>query len=154
MKPATRIAIIDDEADARFLLRTALEQSFAEEIAFIAEADSVYKGKELLRTQSVDLVFLDIQLTDGTGFNLLESLSQIDFTIVFVTAHSDFALRAFDFFTFAYLVKPFKQAQLERVFQQFLSSQQPNGTSAIRVLSESIANRRISKVVIAEQEGF
>ncbi|MEM9835123.1 MAG: LytTR family DNA-binding domain-containing protein, partial [Bacteroidota bacterium] len=85
---------------------------------------------------------------------LLESLTEIDFTIIFVTAYSDFALRAFDFFTFAYLVKPFKRNELIRVVSQFLATRNPSSSSTVKVLSESMASRSIRKVVISEMDGF
>ncbi|MEO0733574.1 MAG: LytTR family DNA-binding domain-containing protein [Bacteroidota bacterium] len=154
MKSAITIAIVDDEADARFLLRQELEKQFSHQIALIAEAESVQSAKRLLKTQSIDLLFLDIQLADGTGFNLLESLPEVGFSVVFVTAYSDFALRAFDFFAFAYLVKPFKQKDLIRVVNQFLDKRQPSHSSSIKLLSESIANCQITQVVVADLEGF
>ena len=55
---------------------------------------------------------MDIQLQDGTGFDLLEKVGEIDSKVVFVTAFDDFALRAFEFYAFAYLVKPFKLSML------------------------------------------
>lgn len=148
------VAIIDDEADARFLLRQSLESQFQRQLAFIAEADSVSSGKALLSTQRIDLVFLDIKMKDGTGFQLLEALPDIQFTVVFVTAYSNFALRAFDFFTFAYLVKPFKTTELASVVERFQRERLPSQATSIRLLTESMARNTITKMVIAEMEGF
>lgn len=148
------VAIIDDEADARFLLRQALEEVGSSQLSFIAEADSVRSGKALLTSQKIDLVFLDIKMKDGTGFQLLEALPDIHFTVVFVTAYSNFALRAFAFFTFAYLVKPFKKIDLIGVLDRFRKERMPSPTTSIRLLTESMDRNTITKMVITEAEGF
>lgn len=97
--------IIDDDQLARRGLRRILEQNFPE-IKILGEADSVASGIKLIDEVDPDLVFLDIEMPDGTGFRLLEQLSEVDFKVVFTTSYSDYAITAFKYSAFDYIVKP------------------------------------------------
>ena len=97
--------LIDDDQLSRKSLRRILEQNFPE-IEIAGEADSVTSGLELINTVEPELVFLDIEMPDGTGFSLLEQLPNINFKVVFTTAYSDYAITAFKYSAFDYIVKP------------------------------------------------
>ncbi|HEX7584037.1 MAG TPA: LytTR family DNA-binding domain-containing protein [Prolixibacteraceae bacterium] len=97
--------IIDDDQLARRGLRRILEQNFPE-IEILGEADSVASGLLLINEVKPDLVFLDIEMPDGTGFSLLEKLQNVDFKVVFTTSYSDYAITAFKYSAFDYIVKP------------------------------------------------
>ncbi len=97
--------IIDDDQLARRGLRRILEQNF-HEIEILGEADSVATGLTLINEVNPDLVFLDIEMPDGTGFSLLEKLKSVDFKLVFTTSYSDYAITAFKYSAFDYIVKP------------------------------------------------
>jgi two-component system LytT family response regulator len=97
--------IIDDDQIARRVLRRILEQNF-HEIEVLGEADSVTSGVALINELEPDLVFLDIEMPDGTGFSLLEKLTKINFRLVFTTSYSDYAITAFKYSAFDYIVKP------------------------------------------------
>ncbi|MDP3434724.1 MAG: response regulator, partial [Bacteroidota bacterium] len=91
--------IIDDDQLARRGLRRILEQNFPE-IKILGEADSVASGIKLIDEVDPDLVFLDIEMPDGTGFRLLEQISEVDFKVVFTTSYSDYAITAFKYSAF------------------------------------------------------
>lgn len=97
--------IIDDDQLARRGLRRILEQNFPE-IEILGEADSVSSGIALINEVEPELVFLDIEMPDGTGFGLLERLPSINFKVVFTTSYSDYAITAFKYSAFDYIVKP------------------------------------------------
>jgi two-component system LytT family response regulator len=97
--------IIDDNQLARRGLRRILEQNF-KEIEIMGEADSVASGIALINEFDPDLVFLDIEMPDGTGFLLLEQLPKVNFKVVFTTSYSDYAITAFKYSAFDYIVKP------------------------------------------------
>jgi two-component system, LytTR family, response regulator len=97
--------IIDDDQLARRGLRRILEQNFRE-IEVLGEADSVVSGLALINEVEPDLVFLDIEMPDGTGFSLLEKLDKVNFKVVFTTSYSDYAITAFKYSAFDYIVKP------------------------------------------------
>jgi two-component system LytT family response regulator len=97
--------IIDDDPLARRGLRRILEQNF-QEIEILGEADSVATGLLLISEIEPDLVFLDIEMPDGTGFNLLEKLKKVNFKVIFTTSYSDYAITAFKYSAFDYIIKP------------------------------------------------
>lgn len=70
------------------------------------EADGVWSGMEVIKNTKPDVVFLDIQMQDGSGFKLLEYLDKIDFQVIFTTAFDQFAIRAFKYNALDYLLKP------------------------------------------------
>ena len=100
-----RTVIIDDDQLARKGLRLILEQNF-QEIEIVGEADSVANGLQLINECEPDLVFLDIEMPDGNGFSLLEKLKNVNFRVVFTTSYSDYAITAFKYSAFDYIVKP------------------------------------------------
>ena len=106
-----RAIIIDDEKEGREVLSN-LFRLFAPNIAIVAEAESVKTGMEAIRLFKPDLVMLDVQMQDGTGFDLLKKLDTIDFKLIFVTAYQEFAIKAFQFSAIDYLLKPLSSEYL------------------------------------------
>ncbi len=104
--------LIDDMPQALQVLRADIAD-VAPEIEIIGTADSVVSGVKLLMKESPDLLFLDIQLGDGTGFDILEILPEINFKIIFTTASDEYALRAFRFAAVDYLLKPIDLDELK-----------------------------------------
>lgn len=101
-----RALIVDDEAHARNNLRLLLAQ-YCLEIEVTGMADSIDTARQLIKELSPEVVFLDICMPSGTeGFDLLESLPEKNFQVVFVTAFKDHALRAFHANAIHYLLKP------------------------------------------------
>ena len=106
-----RAVIVDDEPEARGLFRRLIGQ-LPDPPTVIGEADDVASGCHTIRRLEPDLVFLDINLRSGTGFDLLNQLPNLEAEVIFVTAHDDFALKAFDFAALGYLLKPLNQREL------------------------------------------
>ncbi len=112
MKPI-RTALIDDNPHAIQILRSDLARMFPE-IEIVGEADGVVQGAKLLRQTKPDLLLLDIQMGDGTGFDLLEIVPDLSFQLIFTTAHDEHAIRAFRFAAVDYLLKPIDPEELRQ----------------------------------------
>lgn len=97
--------IIDDEERSRVTLKSFIK-SYAPFIEITGEADGVKKGIAAIGNLQPDLVFLDIQMGDGTGFDLLEKINHYSFKLIFVTAFDQYAIKAFRFNAIDYLLKP------------------------------------------------
>ena len=97
--------IIEDEKMSRETLRHLLDK-YCPEVEIVAEADGYRKGLEEIRKHPPDVIFLDIQMPDGSGFRLLEELEVIDFEIIFTTAFDQFAIKAIKYSALDYLLKP------------------------------------------------
>ncbi len=109
--------LIDDMPQALQVLRADIED-VAPDVEILGTADSVVSGAKLLRKAQPDLVFLDIQLGDGTGFDILEILPEINFKIIFTTASDEYALRAFRFAAVDYLLKPIDLDELKSAIER------------------------------------
>ncbi len=151
-----RAVIIDDERDARYLLQKQLIKDYGEEIQVVAEASSCAEGIEAIETQHPDLVFLDIQLSDGSGFDLLKQLVQHSFHLVFVTAFDRFAIKAFEFSAIGYLVKPLHAPDLKKTIERIrgINDQQKKAGTGIKVLIENFSAGKIKKIVVPAADGF
>ena len=117
-QPATITAlVVDDEPLARRNLTVLLRRD--PDIGAIAECGSGLDAIEEIRKSTPDLVFLDVQMPECDGFDVLELLgSDLPATIIFVTAYDEYALRAFDAGALDYLLKPFDDARLVRALNR------------------------------------
>jgi two-component system, LytTR family, response regulator len=100
-----RTLIIDDEAHMRDSLAKLLAR-LCPQVTVIATASGVESGIKAIHEHHPDLVLLDIQMEDGTGFELLHSFPTLEFKVIFVTAYDQYALQAFRFSAVDYLLKP------------------------------------------------
>jgi len=113
MKQSIRTLIVDDEPLARSNLAVLLRLD--PEIAIVAECGSGREALDVIRSERPELVFLDVQMPECDGFDLLELLgSELPPAVVFVTAYDQYALRAFEAGALDYLLKPFDNARFER----------------------------------------
>lgn len=112
--------IIDDERLARLNLRKML--SMYSEIEVIGEASGIETGIKALRDLNPDLLFLDIKLSDGTGFDLLNK-AEFKGKVIFQTAYDEYACRAFEINALDYLLKPITKERLKKVIANLISSE-------------------------------
>ena len=98
-----KTVIIDDDYVSRMILKELLEK-FLNNIDLVGEAASVQEGVDLIEKTEPELVLLDISLPDGTGFDLLDKVKKVDFKIIFITAYSEYAIKAFKYSAFDYIV--------------------------------------------------
>jgi two-component system, LytTR family, response regulator len=114
-----RVLIVDDERLARVALRSLLSER--SDVDIVGEASSVATAKQAIAELDPDVLLLDVQMPDGTGFDLLKQID-VDCDVVFVTAYDTFAVRAFDVNALDYLVKPLAQADVTRVLRRLTTS--------------------------------
>ena len=112
-----KIAIIDDEIDARIILKSYINQ-YMDIKQKVVEADGLKSGIELILLEQPDLIFLDIQLNDGTGFDLLNHFSERKFQIIFTTGNDDHAIKAFKYSAVDYLLKPIDPDEFNAAIQK------------------------------------
>jgi len=97
--------IIDDEKKSRLALVSLLER-YCPNVIISAEAQGVQTGIKQIKENKPDVIFLDIQMQDGSGFRLLESFDEINFEIIFTTAFDQYAIKAIKYSALDYLLKP------------------------------------------------
>jgi two-component system, LytTR family, response regulator len=97
--------LVDDERKSSLTLQKLLGK-YCEDFIVAGQADNLSEAYELIRKEEPDVVFLDIEMADGTGFDLLKKFDDPFFHFIFVTAHSNYAVKAFRFSAVDYLLKP------------------------------------------------
>lgn len=112
-----RVIIVDDERFARTRILNLLKNYSGLEV--VAECNNGASAIQTINTLQPDLVFLDINVRDMDGFQVLEELSCSP-RVVFITAHDDFAVKAFDYEAFDYLVKPFSEDRFFRTMSKLV----------------------------------
>ncbi|MEO8564485.1 MAG: LytTR family DNA-binding domain-containing protein [bacterium] len=112
MTEPLRVVVVDDEPDARDVVRTLLAAH--EQLRVVGEATNGREAVELIRRERPDVVFLDVQMPDLDGFGVLEALGDdVPRGVVFVTAHDEHAIRAFDLHALDYVLKPFGRPRFD-----------------------------------------
>lgn len=113
--------IIDNEAPLRSALQKLL-QEYCTEITQLESADGVKSGLQKIKSYQPDIVLLDVEMDDGTGFDLMKQITEPRFQLVFVTAHNQYAIEAFQFSAIDYLLKPVDPEALQRSVQKAIKN--------------------------------
>lgn len=129
-----KAVIIDDIPEAIQVLKSDLE-NYCVNIEVVGSAEGVVSGAKLIREHNPDLVFLDIQMKDGSGFDLLEILPETNFKLIFTTASDEYAVKAFKFSAVDYLLKPIDPDELMDAVSRVEDQDQP--TERIDLLREN-----------------
>lgn len=127
--------IVDDE----WLIRSEIGMMLSEypEIEVVGEAAYISDAIELINTFNPDVIFLDIELSGETGFDLLEQI-EIHCEIIFVTAYNQYAVRAFEVNALDYLLKPILPERLEKTIQRLLRDETTKPQSAEKVTMDDV----------------
>lgn len=147
----TSAVIIDDMPLARASLKADIEEH-CPEISIIGEAESVISGLKLLKDIKPDLVFLDIELQDGLGFDILDIIKEQTFQVIFTTAQESYALRAFRVSAIDYLLKPIDPELLILAVQK-ASNARPQLKEQLSILKNELSeNAKTRQIVLHTQE--
>jgi two-component system LytT family response regulator len=106
-----RILIVDDEAHLRQGLEWLI-RAFCPEVSEVRQADGVASALAALRESAPDVLMLDVEMQDGTGLQLVRSLEEVPFQVIFITAHNKYAVDAFRLSAIDFLQKPVEPDQL------------------------------------------
>ena len=151
-----KVLIIDNEASIRIGLKSQLE-SFCPEIATITVATGVATGFAAIENFQPDIVFLDVEMDDGTGLDLLKKLGNYDFQLIFITAHNKYAVDAFKFSAIDFLLKPVDSDDLiASVEKAMLNLKNKNLKEQIQVLNESMnaISLEHKKIVLKDKDSI
>lgn len=137
--------IIDDEKRARLTMQLLLEE-YCPEVTILADCESLPQGVKAIRKLKPDLIFLDIEMPDHSGLELLDffDVDQINFDIIFTTAYDQFAIKAFGLAAVDYLLKPVNPELLQKAVKRVLKNQQKNNSAQV----EQIPTDKINKIAI------
>ena len=140
--------IVDDEKPNRDGLRILL-QTHCPEVTSIADARSAKEARAHIEANKVDILFLDINMPNENGFELLSSVADQDFSVVFVTAYSEYAVRAFKANAVDYLLKPVDTDDMKKAVQKCMSRMES------QVMKREVYRQSLSNLSLSlRQPGF
>ena len=140
--------IVDDESAVRNSIRSLITANF-NDIQIIATAGNVAEGVEALNREKPDLLFLDVEMPDGNGFDLLKKISPVNFRVIFVTGHQEYALDAIKVSALDYVLKPIDTDELIRAVEkarEVINQEEQN--LKLQVLNENLQCKKVLKRII------
>jgi len=146
------IAVIDDEPKARETIINILGISSIE-VNIIGEAGDIKSAHDLITLKSPELVLLDINLSDGSGFDLLKQFEKINFKVIFITAHEEYALKAFKYSAIDYILKPIRAAELLNAIEKADDSLNKEET-AVKIGTLLTNLEKLKKIVLKTAESI
>ncbi len=146
-----RAIIIDDMKDARAALHQDIVD-YCPELEIVGEAESVLSGLKLLKSTETDIVFLDIELGDGLGFDILDLIDEKSFQVIFTTASQDYAIKAFEVAAVDYLLKPIDPKRLKIAVEKAEQAHPHIKEQFDIIKSGLVKNEDIGKIVLHTQE--
>lgn len=152
MTEKIKTILIDDEKNSLIILQKLLEKH-SENIEIIATGQSVEEGIKIIDLHKPDLVFLDINMPDGDGFEVLEKVEDRNFGIIFTTAYDKYAIKAFEFAALHYLLKPIKPEELIEAVERYETGKSENITEKIEVLSNNI-HKNLERLILPSSNGI
>lgn len=142
-----RAIIIDDENNAIRTLQSFLER-YTNGISVAGTAGSKAEAIELINNTDFDLALLDINLGDGTGFEVLEATMDKEFSVIFTTAYDQHAIKAFKYAALDYLLKPINPEEFIEAIDRFKTIDQQLQKSQIVSASEMVKSGKIDRIVV------
>lgn len=143
--------LVDDEESARDVLQNLLER-FCPDIELLAKCENIPKAVEEIKKHQPDLVFLDIEMPQYSGFEIVKFFKEINFQIIFVTAYDQYAIKAFEVSAVDYLLKPIDIARLkssiERVRQRKNVLQQ---AERLNLLNDTLQQKKIKNIIVSDK---
>jgi two-component system, LytTR family, response regulator len=147
--------IIDDEEHVRKTLGKFLVK-YCPQVVVAGEAAGVAEAYELINRHHPDLLLLDIELEDGTGFDLLKKFEKPDFKVIFITAHNEFAIQAFKVSALDYILKPVNPEELAGAVEKASQLVQQELRLKLEALETNLnaEDKKCKKVVIKSLESI
>lgn len=146
-----RAILVDDEESARDVLQNLLLR-FCPDVELIAKCENVLEAVDLINKEQPDLVFLDIEMPNYAGYEIVGFFKEINFEIIFVTAYDQYAIRAFEIAAIDYLLKPVDIERLKlsiaRVKTQRNTEQQ---AQRLALLGSTLESKQLKNIVVSDK---
>ena len=153
MSKIINAVLVDDEKNSLLTLKMLIEK-YCPEVEIIGQAQSVEESIEVINDTQPDLVFLDIAMPDGDGFEVLERVSYKLFQVIFTTAYDQYALKAFEYSALHYLLKPINFNDLQDAVGRFSKvSSESEFDEKLNHLKDNLAYQQ-NKIILPSMEGL
>ncbi len=147
--------IIDDEAKGRLALRQKL-QSYCPEVTILAEAADGIEALSVIEKHHPKLIFLDIEMPKMNGFEMLNTIKQKNFHIIFTTAYDQYAIKAIKYAAFDYLLKPIDIEELKTAVARIAGSETDQTKKQIELLQQNMqhSKKQLNKLAVPTLDGL
>jgi two-component system LytT family response regulator len=145
-----RAVIVDDEGPARDILREYL--SAEEDVEIVGECANGFEAVKVVGERDPDLLLLDIQMPKLDGFEVLSLIDKSP-VVVFVTAHDEYALRAFEVHALDYLLKPVSEERFRSVVARVREQLQRHGRAPVSSLGSALRSKPLQRIVVKSEDG-
>ncbi|MFK8039575.1 MAG: LytR/AlgR family response regulator transcription factor [Crocinitomicaceae bacterium] len=147
--------IIDDEDHCRENLRTIINSNF-NDIQIVGEGNSVESATKVITDTAPNVVFLDVDLSDGSGFNVLDNIESLNFHVIFITAFNDYAIKAFRYNALDYLLKPIDIEELKNAISkiQEVDNKQLITKEEVKELIANLSRTEEDKKLIIKDKNY
>jgi two-component system LytT family response regulator len=152
MADVIKTVLVDDDKSAILMLQTLLEGNFPN-IEIAGTANNVSEAIFLIDAVKPELVFLDINMPDGEGFDVIERVVFKDFRVIFVTAFDKYAFKAFEFSALHYLVKPVNLEMLKTAVDRYKDVKADEIDNRLKILRDSLKSKN-EKIIIPSTDGL
>ena len=149
-----KIIIVDDSSTSRITLEKFLTKNFSEKYNIVAICEDANSAKKAIKTHKPDLVFLDIEMPNKNGFELLKEIKTIKFEVIFTTSHSDYAIKAIKADALDYLIKPINLKDLTVAIRRFENKKIVQDSSEIKAIDAKSNNDLIKKIAFSTDTGY
>ncbi|MFM7387766.1 MAG: LytR/AlgR family response regulator transcription factor [Bacteroidota bacterium] len=147
-----KVLIIDDEKRIRDFVKRMID-SFGLNVEVFTDGENVETGMNAIKTLKPDIVFLDIQMPDGTGFDLLNQVGEKSFELIFITAFQEYAIMAIKFSALDYILKPIDAEELKTALQNAIDTIEfKKEETQYEALIHNLNNHQKRKLVLKTQE--
>lgn len=156
MSEILKAVIVEDEAASRDILSGYIKK-YTKGVEVVAMAENITEGMAAIKKHNPQIVFLDIEMPYGNGFDLLDQIGEVNFETVFVTAYSNYAIKALNSSAAYYILKPIDIDELEEAIEKIKESHRNDDSfSPTQILLENIQieNKQLQKIVLPTMSGF
>lgn len=142
--------LADDEESARDVLENLLVR-FCPEVELIAKCENVLQAVEAIKLNTPDIVFLDIEMPNYAGYEIVNFFSEVNFKIIFVTAYDYYAIKAFEIAALDYLLKPVSIERLKSAVDRAKEQKNKDANEQLTVLSDTLRNKEIKNIIVSDK---
>ncbi len=153
MSTKLKAILVDDEESARNVLSNLLTR-FCPQIEIIATCTNVLSAVESIKTHQPDVIFLDIEMPNYAGYELVSFFENVNFEIIFVTAYDKYAIKAFEISAVDYLLKPIEIDRLKQAVEKLVAKTQLlHSNNHYNALKENLKSDQVTKIVVRKNDG-
>ncbi|MBT8327902.1 MAG: LytTR family DNA-binding domain-containing protein [Bacteroidia bacterium] len=154
MVKTLRVIIADDEKSSRDLIENYVTR-YCKDLEIIAKAEDARQAVDLINKHKPDLVFLDVEMPFGNAFDVLEQTETVDYHTIFITAYSDYAIKALNYSAAYYILKPISIEELVSAVDKVKEiAAEDNFSELKKVLQQNLGAEGIQRIVLPNQNGF